>query len=258
MQALLADLFPWVAAFALADAVAQLGRGHLLLAAGWRRFGALRAGLHLLPLGPFAEAIAAHDLPFLAAGGRAWLPEPGRRADLAVFEVADLEPVPLEGLFPAREGKKVVAAGRLLVSAPSPAWAERIAGDLAWLAAQPPEARAAAWAARCDGRADLAAARALRARQRPWLAALRAVAALAFAGTFVAWPLAAYAPAALPLPASWLLGGLGLAVLAEAALVLGMLRACGEPRGAALRAALHLVAFPVAAVHPLLHASRSL
>jgi hypothetical protein len=113
------------------------------------------------------------------------------------------------------------------------------------------------WGARCDARTDLAAARARRARQRPWLAALRALAACTSAGVFVVWPLAAYAPSLVPVPAGPLLGALGLLALAEALLVYGMLRACGEGRRPAAQAALHLVAFPVAAVHPLLHASRS-
>jgi hypothetical protein len=257
MQTLLADLFPWIAAFALADGVAQLGRGHVLLATGWRRFTVRRAGLHLLPLGPFAEAVAAHDLPFLAGASRAWFPDPRRRAELAVFEASDLEPVPLDGLEVAREGRKVVAGARLLAVAPTPAWAERAREDLAWLAAQG-ASRAAAWAARCEARSDLAAARALRARQRPWLAALRALAAAAFALVFLAWPLAAYAPSLAPLPAGWLLSALGALIAGEALLVLGMLRACGESPGAASAAALHLLALPVSAVHPLLHAGRSL
>jgi hypothetical protein len=72
------------------------------------------------------------------------------------------------------------------------------------------------------------------------------------------WPLAAYAPELAPVPAGGLIAALGVVVLAEALLVYFMLRACGEARRDAVRAALHLVTFPVAAVHPLLHASRSL
>jgi len=257
MQALLADLFPWVAVFALADGVAQLGRGHLLLVAAWGRFAARRAGLHLLPVGPLAEVVAAHDLPFLASPRRAWFPDPRRRAELAVFEEGDLEPVALDGLAAAREGKKVTSGERLLVAAPAPAWAERLRDDLAALAAHPEGARAAAWGARCAGRGDLAAARELRRRQRPFLLPLRVLATATFAGTFGLWPLAAYAPTDAPVGAGALLAALGALVLAEVLLVFAMLRACGEPRGAAARTALHLLAFPVAAVHPLLHASRS-
>jgi len=288
MQALLVDLFPWVVALYLADGLAQLGRGHLLLVgAAWGRFRVRRAGLHLVALSPLDEVVAAHDLPFLVSPRRVFLFDPRRRTEPALVAEADLEPVARGELVPVeREGRKVRAGGRVAVAAPTAGWAERIRADLAaladpaatgapadrsdpravgarpdrsdpGLAAAPPDSGPGPAAAHPD-RIDLAAARALRARQLRWVPALRAAAGLLFAGTFLTWPAAAFAPQAAPIAPGPLLALLGALVLTVAGLTFGMLRACGEPVARALGAALHLAVYPVAALRPLAHGPRSL
>jgi len=259
MQALLADLFPWVAGFALADAVAQLLRGHLLLFRAGGRFELLRAGLHFLWPWPWSEAVVVHDLPFLVDGDRVLVPDPRRRSEIAVLEPRDLGAVALDTLGPVtREGSRVVAGDTLLAAAPTAAWAESIRADLAELVAAPAEEREALRARQVAGRADVAEVRALRGRQvafLPWLAGL---ATLAFALVFVVWPLAAWAPRRVPVPGGVLLAALGVIMIMEALVAFAMLRDCGEPAGRSALGALHLLLVPVAALHPLQHAGRGL
>ncbi len=254
MHELLVDLFPWVVALYVAEGLAQPGRGHLLLVAGpWGRFGLRRAGVHLLGLSPFTEAIAAHDLPFLRGGGSLFLFDPRRRSEPALVAGEDLREVSIDAAGPAaREARKVRVGGEVAVLAPTAPWAERIRVDLAAALAAP------GGAARDPGRLDVAAVRALRARQRGWVAALGAIAGLASALALVAWPAAAYAPERFPLPAGALLAALGTLALAAAGTTWAMLAACGEDRRIAAAAALHVAAYPIAALRPLLHASRSL
>ena len=259
MQALLADLFPWVVALYLADGLVQARRGHLLLVSGGGPFRLLRAGLHLVGVSPLDEVVAAHDLPFLASTAHVHVLDPRAKADVARVEEVDLEAVPLDALHPVeREARRVRGAGQVLVVAPTAEWAEALREDLAALAAAPPNGRPALLARRHAERGDLAAARALRARQRPFLAPLRACAVLLAAAFFVLWPLAAYAPERAPIPAGALLATIGLLVLAAGALALAMALRCGEGGRAAVASALHLVLFPLAAAHPLLHAGRGL
>jgi hypothetical protein len=250
MHELLVELFPWVVVLWGVDGLVQLGRGHLLLVhGGWGGFRLREAGLHLV-LSPLAEAVVAHDLPVLAARDRVFLFDPRRRSEPALVAGADLEALPRDALARVeREGRKVRLAGRVVVAAPTPEWAERIRGDLAALAGGP---------AAAPDRHDLRAARALRARQRPFVGALRAGASLLFALAFVAWPLAAYAPAAAPLAPGVVLAGAGLVVVGIAALVFAMLVGCGEPLSRSAACALHLALYPVAALRPLVHGGRSL
>ncbi|HET8538361.1 MAG TPA: hypothetical protein VFL83_00685 [Anaeromyxobacter sp.] len=254
MQELLADLFPWVVALWIVEGLAQPGRGHLLLVAGLRgRFGVRRAGLHLLGLSPWTEAIAAHDLPFLRGGASVFFFDPRRRSEPALVAGEDLSEIPIDQAGPiGREARKVKMGEEVVVLAPTAPWAERIRADLAAAVAAP------GGAAPDATRLDVAAVRALRARQRPWVAALRAISGLASALALIAWPAAAWAPHRFPVPPGVLLAALGMLVLAAAGATFGMLGACGEARGVAAATALHLVAYPIAALRPLLHASRSL
>lgn len=250
MQALLGELFPWIVALFALDGLAQLGRGHLLLAGGPGRLRLLGAGVRLVGLSPLDEAIAAHDLPFLFGDRRAYLFDPRRRTEPALVAAEDLDAVAVPALRPLeREGRKVRAAGRLVLVGPTPAWTERLRRDLeAFASGEEPS----------PGAGGLEAARRLRGRQRPFTGALRAAAALLFAGTFVAWPVAAYAPGGAGIPAGALLGGLGILVLGIASLAGAMFAACGEGTARSVAGALHLALYPVAALRPLAHASRSL
>jgi hypothetical protein len=252
MHALLVELFPWLVALWAVDGLVQLGRGHLLFVRGAAGgFRALEAGLHVLPLSPLAEAVAAHDLPFLDAPGRVFVFDARRRTEPALVAAVDLEPLRRDGLAPVtREGRRVRAAGRVALHAPTPEWAERLRGDLEGLAGG---------AAPEQGRLDVAGAAALRARAGRFAPALRAAAALLFATTFGAWPAAAYAPGATtPFGPAAVLASAGALVALVAILAFAMLRACGEPAGRSAAAALHLVVYPVAALRPLVHAPRSL
>jgi hypothetical protein len=251
MHALLVELFPWLVALWVLDGLAQLGRGHLLFVRGaGGRFGVRRTGLHLVGLSPLDEAVAAHDLPFLASPTRVFLFDPRRRSEPALVGAADLEAVRRDGLAPVeREGRKVRAAGRVVAVAPTAEWAGRLREDLAALAGE---------GGPVPDRLDLAAARALRERQRTFLLPLRAAASLLFATAFVAWPAAAYAPGAAPLAPEAVLAVAGALVLVVAGLTFAMLAACGEPPARGAAAALHLVVFPVAALRPLVHGPRSL
>jgi hypothetical protein len=276
MHELLVELFPWVVVLWGVDGLVQLGRGHLLLVrGGWGGFRLREAGLHLV-LSPLAEAVVAHDLPVLASRDRVFLFDPRRRSEPALVAGADLEALPRDALSRVeREGRKVRLAGRVVVAAPTAEWAERIRRDLAALAGGPAAApdRGLFLLAKAtheihdklevrhekelEGH-DLRAALALRARQRPFVGALRAAASLLFALTFVAWPLAAHAPAAAPLAPGVVLAGVGLVVLGIAALVFAMLVGCGEPPSRSAACALHLALYPVAALRPLVHGGRSL
>ena len=251
MHALLVELFPWLAALWALDALAQLGRGHLLLVRGAAgRFRVRGAGLHVVGLSPLDAAVVLHDLPFLASDRRVFLFDPRRRSDPALVADADLEAVPREALAPVeREGRKVLAGGRAALAAPTAEWAARLRDDLAALAGPGGAA---------PERIDVGAARALRDRQRRFLPAIRSAAALLFATAFVAWPAAAYAPDAAPLSAGAVLAAAGALVASVAGLTFAMLVACGEGAARSAAAALHLLLYPIAALRPLVHAPRSL
>ncbi len=259
MHELLAELFPWIVVLYAVDGLAQLGRGHLVFTGGLGPSRLRRAGLHLLGLSPLDEAIAAHDLPYLVSSQALHLFDPRRRSDPALIAAADLEACPFEAVAPvSREGRKVTFAGRTAVAAPTPEWAERVRADVSALAATPAERRVAAERATRRERLDVAAVRSLRDRQRAFVPAIRAAAVLLFAGTFVAWPLAAYDGLGLALPAGALLAALGGLVCAVAVLSGLMLAACGEPVWRSVSAALHLALYPVSALRPLVHAPRGL
>lgn len=249
MHALLADLWPWIVAFYVADGLVQLRSGHLLLSSAGGRFALLRAGLHLPGLSPLAEAIALHDLPFLHAGARLWFPDPRRSAELPVVEPIDLrEAAAASHSGVEREGRKLKDAGELLLVSPTPEGAEVSRERLAALASGRPPPPAPGFDA----------ARARRAAQAPFVAALRVAGALLSALVLLGWPAVAWGPPALGGAAGALLAATGVLVTIAAGLTFAMWRACGEPAGRSAAAALHLVSWPVAALHPLWHASRAL
>ncbi|HSN90043.1 MAG TPA: hypothetical protein VLS93_02345 [Anaeromyxobacteraceae bacterium] len=259
MYALVAEILPWILAFLVLDGLAQTRRGQLLFASRGGRFRVLRPGLHLLGLSPLDEVVAVHDLPFLASPGRLYLLDPWARADPPVIDGGRLEAVPLASLgAPEREGRKVKAAGRLLAVAPTAEEAEALRRDLAALAAAPERERPDLIEAHAAARGDPEAARALRARQRPFLVPLRALATLAWLSTFVILPLGVWTPLRAPVPLWAALAGIATAVAVEVALAFAMLRSCGAATGRAAAGALHLLLYPVAALHPLVHLSRGL
>jgi hypothetical protein len=259
MYALVAEILPWILAFALLDGVVQTRRGHLLLVSGGGPFRVRRPGLHLVGLSPLDEVVAVQDLFPLASPTRLFVADPGARHDPPVVEGAALEAVPLASLQAVeRQGRGVRGAGRLLAMAPTAAEAEAIRARLEGLAAAPEGERAALLAAWAASRADAEGARSLRARQRPFLFPMRALAAVAWVSTFVLLPLGVLAPPVAPVPLGTALAAVAAAVVAEAALAFAMLRACGERRGRAAGGALHLLLYPVAALHPLVHLSRGL
>ena len=259
MYALVAEILPWILAFHVLDGLAQTRRGQLLFVSAGGRVRVLRPGLHLLGLWPLDEVVAVYDLPLLASSGRLFLVDPWARSDPPVIEGERLEAVSLASLgVPEREGRKVKAAGRLLAVAPTTEAAEAHRADLSALAAAPEEERPGLLAARAAGRGDPDAARALRARQRPFLLPVRVLATLAWMGTFVLLPLGVWAPLRAPVPLGAALACVAAAVVAEAALAFAMLRACGAERRRAAAGALHLLLYPVAALHPLVHLSRGL
>jgi hypothetical protein len=129
--------------------------------------------------------------------------------------------------------------------------------ELAGLAALPEGERAAVLARAPEARPAVAAVRAVRRRQRPYLLAIRCAAALLAATIFAGWPLAAYGPPAVAAGAGAVLAATAALVVTIATLAFLMLVACGERTGRAAASALHLL-YPVAALHPLSHASRDL
>jgi hypothetical protein len=248
MHALLVDLYPWIVALWLVDALVESRRGHLLAVSGPGGARLLRAGLHLAGPSPLAEVIALHDLPWLPSPSGPHLRDPRRGPDAPLVVAADLERV--EGAVAAgaeRLGKRVVAGGRTVLVAPTPEWAERLRARLAAGVAGP-----------ADPGGQVAAARTRRARQRPFLGVLRVLAGLLAAGALLLWPLVAWLPDRVPASPGVLLAALAALVVAIAATGAAMLRACGEGWGASLRAALHLVVYPVAALRPLAHLPASL
>lgn len=250
MHELLVDLWPWLLGFYVVDSLAQLQRGHLLLASAGGPFAALRSGLHLAGVSPLSEGIALFDLPCLEAETELVLFDPRSRADPAVVEELDLWSPPTGATTPlSREGRKVSRGGTLLLVAPTPEHAEV---ERERLSAPRPREDAP------ERAADLAPIHALRAAQRPWLLPLRATGGLLALAVGVGWPAVAWGPPELGPLAGWLLAGVAGLTAIEGALVFAMWRACGERWKDAAAAALHLVAFPVAAIHPLWHASRPL
>lgn len=256
MHALLADLLPWLAVFYALDGLAQLRRGHwLLVSSGAGPFRLRRAGLHHVGLSPLAEVVAAFDLPWLATPAALLLQDPGRRAERPFLEEADVTAVPWEGLAPEAEGKKVVSRGRRLLTAPHPALAARLAVRLAAVAAGTPADRMERLSVDRAAALDVAGARARRARQRPWRAGLRGLAVALAAVLFGGGALAVWGPPGA-IEAEAVALGAGAALALEAGLAVGFLRAGGAGWGAALGGALGLAAWPVAALHPLVHLSR--
>lgn len=249
IEALLAELWPWLAGFYVLDAIAQTWRGHLLLA-GAGRLRARGPGLHVVGLNPADVVVAAHDLPFLPSERAAWFFPPRRRTDPPVVEPADLEPVPWAELTAAtRHGRRVEAGGRLLVLAPTAEWAERIRDELAELAAAPEGRRLDAFEARAREAGDVAAARARWARLRRWVVALQLTAVALAAATAAAAAL----PSSPRVPLAWVVAGLWVA---EGVLAAGLLRAGAASWGRSLRGAAALWLWPVAALHPLVHVGK--
>ncbi len=255
IQPLVVDLLPWVIVFYLADGIAQLGRGHLLLA-GSGALRPLRAGLRWLGASPLAEAVALFDLPFLRAGGRLYVLDPGRRTEPVVIGDAELTPVDPAAAGPlAREGKAVTAGGRKLLSAPTPQTAEHLLALLAPGRDRAAPAQAARQAERSP-RSDLRAARALRLRQRPYRLALRALAAALFAD-LLALALAVWSPLADDVPLGPATAVFGALLLAISAVGVAFLRASGEGWRASVGGGLAML-LPWEGLHPLVHLSRPL
>jgi hypothetical protein len=245
MQALLADLLPWVIAFTLADGLVLVRRGHLLMcgAAGLRP---LRAGLAWIGLSPLAEAIAVQDLPFLA-GGAVYLFDPRRRTDPPWVEAADLTALPAAALAGVeRSGKTLSTGGRPLLVAPTAEEARVLQAALAALArGEPPAAPSE----------DLEAARALRRRQQPWRWALQA-AALALALELLGFGgLAAWSPWAERFPAERVVLAVGALLVLSAVGGAAFLRASGEGWRRSVGGGASLL-LPWAALHPLAHVAR--
>lgn len=249
IEELLSELWPWILGFYALDAIAQTWRGHVLVA-GAVRLRRLEPGLHAAGVHPAATVIAAHDLPFLPSERAAWFFAPRSRAEPAVVEAADLEAVPWAELAAVgRHGRRVELGGRLLVRAPTPEWAARVQGDLVALARTPEGARLRRFDALARARADVAAARSAWARARAWRVALRG-AAVGLAATLVA---AVAVPGAPVAALAWT----GLALFAaEGLLGMGLLRASGEGWARSLAGGAGLWLWPVAALHPLVHAGR--
>jgi hypothetical protein len=167
-------------------------------------------------------------------------------------ERIDLEAVPVASIAPVtREGRKVLGAGRVLLVSQTAEGAQVEAERLAALAAGTPVQPA-------EPGAELEAVRALRRRQRPWILALRVTGGALGLSAGVAWPAVAYGPPEAAAFGAPLLATLAALIVTSAALVLGMLRACGEPTGKAAAAAAHLITYPMASLHPLWGASRAL
>ena len=153
------------------------------------------------------------------------------------------------GLVPVAEGKKVTSGGRLLATFPAGTLARHGAAQLVELgaAADRPEALAAQ---ESPGR-DLEAALALRRRQRPWLWPLRLAGGALWLGLFGLGTLVATGVVGRALPAAWLVAGLGASYLGLLVLAAGMLRSCGRSWRETAQGAGALVAWPVAALRPL-------
>jgi hypothetical protein len=251
MHGLLAELWPWVAAFYLLDALVLVRPHQWLFLSRWGgRFRVLAEGLWLAGVSPLAEAVLAEEPPVLVSRealfvlGRDVVHEP------RVARPDDLEAVPFAALGRAKAyGRDVAAGGRRLLTTATPAAAERTAALLRELSALAPAERMAAVARSLDEAFDLAAARSLReralraGRPLPW-----ACTAL-FAVGLLAMPLALYRPAAwTPDAVAVFLVALA-AYLVVVALALRLLRYCGLGRGRALAALSPLLLFPPAAMH---------
>ncbi|GAO02428.1 hypothetical protein [Anaeromyxobacter sp. PSR-1] len=246
MQALLADILPWIAVFYWFDGLAEIRGGQFYLSSAWGGgFRLLRPGLRHLGLAPAAEAIAVMNLPWLATRDALLAFDPKRRFDLVTIREGDVSCLPWAAVDPEAVGKQVRSRGRTLVVAAQPYLAAQLAGALRSLkaglgTASEPEAAA-------SGLAEI------RARQRWLRRGLRAVATLLFLWTFGLGALVAYG--GLTLPPGTGVELLALLLLLELALAVAYARAGGASRAEAVSQASWLVLWPVAALHPLLHLS---
>ena len=257
MNAVLADIFPYLVAFYVLDGLSDLRGGHILFSSDASgRFAVLRAGLHLVGLWPTSEVLSAQEWPLRANARGLHILDPGHRQSPAFVEAADLSLVPWEGLGDLTvEGRRLKAGGRTLLAAPSPATARLLGERLRALADAPQERRQGELERLLAEATDLDALRELRRRVatlRRWLAT---ASALFFAGLFLGLPVFLFTEARrlsiLPLLA--LLGVLHAVVVVLSALTL---RRAGAGVRDLLGALAHLVLVPPSAAHALVHLLR--
>jgi hypothetical protein len=257
MQPLLQEVLPWVVGFVLLDALVQLRVGQDLVARTWPgRARGLGPGVHLAAAWPHSEVIPAHELPFLPARDGAWFRDPAARGATPVLVPEELTFVLWEDLALARrDGRSVVAVGRTLARAVSPAGAAHLVARLAALAGAG-DRREEVAAAQIAEALDPGPLRAYRARTRGLRAALAGVGAawtLLLAGLL---PVAAWTQAGAIIPVLPVLAaGLGLSLVA-AVLAAWTLRRAGSGWGAAIARASPLLLFPPLAARALPHVSR--
>lgn len=259
MVSFLRDLFPYVVAFYLLDALGYARRGQRLLVAPWgRRFSMRRPGLHWIGPSPTAESVAAHSFPGAITSAGVYAPRRDLPEEPAVWQPEDLEFAAFDAL------DRLIVEGRDLRSGPwrmpfaTPAAARRWGAVLRELRLEPPARRAQRIREVFRDAADVDAAASLRRRHVRLAPALKILCAALFLVVFLLWPWSLYSDALARPPLRPVLLAAAILYVAVVAVSAWMLRLGRAPCRDALWALLSIVAFPPAAIHALTAVPREL
>ncbi|HVE83976.1 MAG TPA: hypothetical protein VND93_14060, partial [Myxococcales bacterium] len=204
MAELLAELFPFLAAFYVAAGVAVVRPfQRVLTSALGRRFDVRGPGLTYLGVAPWREVVSVQAFPLAVAEDAVFRLSPGRSLEPTIIEPSDLERVELEGLAPASAGQSwfrpwVLAGKRPLVSASTPKDASRFAALLAAVQAAEAGARVEKAKELLLQASGVEEIRALRAQTRWYALALRVLCPLLLLALFGLLPAVVYLPELVP------------------------------------------------------------
>lgn len=220
MLALAQDLFPYLVAFYLLDAIANVRRGEVFFLSAGRQFKTCRSGLRLVGLLPTTEVYAAMDAPPLHADGKLWVLRGAKNYNPVVVTPEDLEEIPLPATTAIlADDRRVRLNQRVIVETPTAAHAVALRTQLANAVDSP---------ARSQGRAaamakTLASTREGLSAEAPLVSAVRFLSTALFAALFVVLPAIVFVqgPFVLALPhVLTAIGVLHFAVLGTVAVLL--------------------------------------
>ena len=264
MAELLAELFPFLAAFYVAAGVAVVRPHQVVLTSALGRTFDLRGpGLTFLGLMPWREVVNVQAFPLAVSEDAVYRLAGDRAQEPVILEAADLEPVELRGLPPATAGQRwfrpwVLAGKQVVVSAALPAFAARFASQLAAIQAAEPGARVEKAKALLLESSDVEALRALRASTRWYALGLRVLCPLLLAALFWLLPVIVYLPELAPMKlerALRLLAVLDGWVLIVAGMMLWRARVPGDEMAGLL---VQMAIFPPAAARALATVTRAI
>jgi hypothetical protein len=259
MVSFLRDLFPYLVAFYLLDALLYARRGQRILVAPWGRRFSLRApGLHWIGPSPTAESVAAHSFPGAITSAGVFALRPDLREEPTVWEPFDFEFAPFDAL------DRLIVEGRELRAGPwrmpfaSAAAARRWGAVLRELRDTVPAERPRRIREVFRDAADVDAAERLRRCHGRFAPLLRTLSAALFAVVFALLPWSLYSDAVRRPALGPVLLSAGILYAAVVAVSALSLHRCRTPRRDAAWTLLSIVAFPPAAMHVLTTVPREL